>query len=121
MLIIFGVSLPEHKKVKYALPTLFGIGLHSAYRICMELGYSPNLTIKDLSVSQQFEITKKIKEEYRIELHLKEEIKANVQKYISNGSIRGFRHKNKLPVRGQRTQSNGKTPRRIVMGLPVRQ
>jgi small subunit ribosomal protein S13 len=72
-------------------------------------------------VDQQFEISKKIKTEFRIELHLREEIKANVQHYISNGSIRGFRHKNKLPVRGQRTQSNAKTPRKMQLGLIGRQ
>lgn len=120
MLVIFGVILPAQKKLKYALTTLFGIGPFSSDRICKELGYSPNLTVGDLNAEQQFEITKKIKEEYTIELNLRELIKGNVQRYISNGSIRGFRHKNKLPVRGQRTQSNGKTPRRIFMGLASR-
>lgn len=120
MLVIFGVTLPNNKKLKYALPKLFGIGSYSASKICSELGYSPNLTVNDLSIDQQFEITKKIKSEYKIELHLREEIKSNVQRYITNGSIRGFRHKNKLPVRGQRTHTNGKTPRRILFGLASR-
>jgi small subunit ribosomal protein S13 len=117
MLVIFGVTLPSNKKVRYALPMLFGLGQYSANKICNELGYSPNLTVGDLNADQQFEISKKIKTEYRIELHLREEIKGNVQRYISNGSIRGFRHKNKLPVRGQRTQTNAKTPRKMHLGL----
>ncbi len=120
MLIIFGVTLLKDKKIRYALPLLYGIGISSAKKICLELGYAPNLKIKDLTEEQQFEVAKKIKEEYRLENNLKEEVKGNIQRYITNGSIRGFRHRNKLPVRGQRTQSNAKTPRRVIMGIAIK-
>jgi len=120
MLLIFGVTLPRDKKIKYALPKLYGIGRDSAVRIAKELGFAPELKIKDLTEEQQFKILTKVKEEYRLEGNLREEVKGNIQRYISNGSIRGYRHRNKLPVRGQRTQSNGKTPRRVIMGMPIK-
>jgi small subunit ribosomal protein S13 len=117
MLVIFGVTLPKQKKLIYALPDLYGIGHKSAVRICQELGYAPNLHVEDLTESQQYAIAKKIKEEFRIEGNLRELVKANIQRYYVNGSIRGFRHRNHLPVRGQRTHSNGKTPRRVILAL----
>jgi len=120
MLIIFGVTLPKEKKIEYGLSKLYGIGRKSAIRISKELSLSPELKIKQLTEEQQFQILIKIKEEYRLENNLREEIKGNIQRYISNGSIRGFRHKNKLPVRGQRTQSNAKTPRRVIMGMAIK-
>ena len=120
MLLIFGVTLPKDKKVLYALPKLYGIGKASALKICKELGFSPELKIKDLIGEQQFLLAKKVKEEYRLEDNLREEVKSDVRRYISNGSIRGFRHKNHLPVRGQRTKSNAKTPRRVIQGLSSR-
>jgi small subunit ribosomal protein S13 len=120
MLIIFGVTLPKRKKIEYALSKLYGIGRNSAIRICKDLGFAPELKIEDLTEEQEFNILIKIKEEYRLENNLREEIKGNIQRYISNGSIRGFRHKNKLPVRGQRTKSNAKTPRRVVMGMSIK-
>lgn len=120
MLVIFGVVLPKEKKVEYALPLLYGIGPKSSKKICQELGFAPNLKVADLTEEQQFEIAKKVKEEYRLESNLREEVKGNIQRYISNGSIRGFRHRNKLPVRGQRTQSNAKTPRRVIMGMALK-
>lgn len=120
MLIIFGVTLLKNKQIRYALPLLYGIGRSSAEKICLELGYAPTLKIAELTEEQQFELAKKIKEDFRLENNLKEEIKGNVQRYISNGSIRGYRHRNKLPVRGQRTQSNAKTPRRVLMGIALR-
>lgn len=120
MLVIFGVVIPKEKRVQYALPILFGIGRASAVKICQDLGFAPKLTVADLTDTQQFELAKKIKEEYRLESNLREEIKGNIQRFISNNSIRGFRHRNKLPVRGQRTQSNAKTPRRVIFGIAMR-
>lgn len=120
MLIIFGVTIPKEKRVTYALPILYGIGTSAAKQICNDLGFAPGLKVADLTEEQQYELTKKVKEEFRLENNLREEVKGNIQRYITNGSIRGFRHRNKLPVRGQRTQSNAKTPRRVVMGMAVR-
>jgi small subunit ribosomal protein S13 len=109
MLIIFGVKLINEKKIVYALPQLYGIGISLAKKICNELNFAPELTIKQLTGKQQFEIAKKIKEEFRVEENLKEIVKNNIQRYILNGSVRGFRHKNNLPVRGQRTHTNART------------
>lgn len=109
--------MPKEKKVELALPLLFGIGKASGIKICRELGFAPKLKVANLTADQELAILKKMREEYRLESNLREEIKGNIQHYISNGSIRGFRHRNKLPVRGQRTQSNGKTPRRVIMGI----
>ena len=120
MLIIFGVTIPKEKRVPYALTSLYGIGLSSAKKICNELGFAENLKVTDLTEDQQFDINQKVKEEYRLENNLREEIKGNVQRYITNGSIRGFRHRNKLPVRGQRTKTIAKTPRRVLMVIALK-
>lgn len=111
-LVIFGVTLPREKKVLHALPLLYGLGKSRSIEICNALGFAPQLTIGDLTDAQQFTLAKKIKEEYTIEGNLEEEIKLDIQRYQSNGSQRGYRLRNGLPVRGQRTHSNGKTARR---------
>lgn len=121
MVIIFGVNLQRKKKIQYALPELYGIGVKTAKNICKELGLAPELRVEDLTEQQQFEISKKVKEEYNVENSLREEIKGNIQRYITNGSVRGFRHKNRLPVRGQRTHSNARTARRVIMGIALKQ
>lgn len=120
MLLIFGVTLDENKRISEALPKLFGLGKPKAIRICNEIGLSPNLKIKDLIPDQQYLLAKKVKEEYRVEETLREEIKSNIRRYMTNGSIRGFRHRHHLPVRGQRTHSNGKTPRRVILGFSTK-
>jgi len=109
MLIIFGVKLIQEKKIVYALPQLYGIGITLSKKICQELNFAPELTIQQLTAKQQFDIAKKIKEEFRVEEKLKEIVKNNIQRYILSGSLRGYKHKNNLPVRGQRTHTNAKT------------
>jgi small subunit ribosomal protein S13 len=115
MLVVFGVTLPREKKVLYALPELYGIGLTRSRQICNELSLPPRIRVGELTDSQQFEIAKKLKEDFLLEGTLREAIKTDLQRYMSNGSVRGFRHRNFLPVRGQRTHSNGKTVRRVSM------
>ena len=92
MLLIFGVTLPKDKKVIYALTKLYGIGKASAIKISKELGLSPELKIKDLIGEQQFLLAKKVKEEYRLEDNLREEVKSDVRRYA-------------------------RTPRRVIQGL----
>jgi small subunit ribosomal protein S13 len=117
MILIFGVTLDKDKKVVHALPQLYGIGKAAALSLCKELGFSLNLKVSQLSEDQQYALSKKTKEDYRLEDALREMVKSDIKRYMSNGSLRGFRHRNRLPVRGQRTRTNAKTPRRQSLGL----
>ena len=111
-LIIFGKTLPQKKKIVFALTELYGIGISSSTSICRDLGLLPRLKIKDLTDIQQYQIAKKIKNEFIVEGTLEEHLKLIIQIYTNNGSRRGYRLRNGLPVNGQRTHSNGKTARK---------
>jgi small subunit ribosomal protein S13 len=111
-LVIFGVTLARQKKVVYALPLLYGIGLSRSRQICRDLGLAPQLTIGELTENQQYSLAKYIKENFLVEGNLEEYLKQKILHYTSNGSRRGYRLRNGLPVRGQRTHTNAKTARR---------
>jgi small subunit ribosomal protein S13 len=111
-LILFGRTLPQNKKVIFALTELSGIGITSSTSICRDLGLLPSLKIKDLTDMQQYLVAKKIKDEFIVEGSLEEHIKLVIQEYQNNGSRRGYRLRNGLPVNGQRTHSNGNTARK---------
>jgi small subunit ribosomal protein S13 len=100
------------KKVAFALTTLYGIGIVRAQEICASLGLTPQLKIKDLTENQQIAIVKKVKDAFVIEGNLEEQIKLDLNHHQTNGSLRGYRLRNGLPVRGQRTHSNCKTARK---------
>jgi small subunit ribosomal protein S13 len=113
MLIIFGIKLPQNKKIRYALTSLYGIGLTTASQICDQLSFPTNITINDLTETQKLALSRLIKQNYKIESTLRKEVRKNIEKYVKNESIRGFRHRHGLPVRGQRTHTNAKTQRKL--------
>jgi small subunit ribosomal protein S13 len=115
MLILFGKKISDDKPVRYALTKIFGIGITRSSLICNFLNIPFNLKIKDLTENQKFQITTYIKENFCVDLQLKTQIKNNIQDFIDIKSVRGFRHRSNLPVRGQRTHSNGKTRKRGII------
>ena len=109
MLIIFGKKLDENKKVRIGLTEIFGIGISNAKKLCYALNIPQALKISELTENQTVEISVFIKENFIVEAKLQQIIKENINTYIAMNSVRGFRHRMKLPVRGQRTHSNAKT------------
>jgi len=112
MLIIFGKKISDEKQVRYALSELYCIGFSIANKICNLLDIPLNVKISDLTEHQKFLISTYIKENYLIDNQLKIQLQNNIQTTIDIKSVRGFRHRSKLPVRGQRTHSNGRTRKR---------
>ena len=106
---IQGVDLPRDKRIEYALPYVFGIGLTTAQRILNKLEINFSIRVKDLSEDQIARIQKEITSGYVTEGDLRKEIRTNVKRLQDIGSYRGSRHKRSLPVRGQRTKTNART------------
>ena len=112
MLIIFGKKISEEKQVRYGLTEIYGIGYSNANKICNCYNIPFSLKIADLTEEQILLISSYIKENFLVDSLLKMQIEDNIQTYININSVRGFRHRAKLPVRGQRTHSNGRTRKR---------
>lgn len=107
----FSQKINGKKPIKQAVNTLLGIGLFLADRYCKDLGYNPRLRFNKLTKKQQIMLEHKIKND-RNNLKQDNLIKAfqeNVKSLIAILCYKGFRHKNFLPLRGQRTRTNGKT------------
>ena len=106
---IEGVNLPSNKRVEYALPYIFGIGLIISQAILGEVKISPDKRVKDLTDAEIASIQKVITDTYKVEGELRKEITLNIKRLQEIGSYRGLRHKRGLPVRGQRTKTNART------------
>lgn len=106
---IAGVSIPMEKKIFVSLSYIFGIGKNNAFDILSKAGVDSNTRTKDLTEDQLSEIRKLIDAEYVIEGDLRAEISTNIKNKISIGCYQGYRHRLRLPVRGQRTKTNAKT------------
>ena len=112
---IAGVDLPPNKRVEIALTYIYGIGRSQAGKILTAAGVSFEVKVRELNDDEINKIRKVIEEQYRVEGDLRKEITMNIKRLMEIGSYRGLRHRRGLPVRGQRTKTNGRTrkgPRR---------
>src|SRR6185295_12155947 len=105
---IAGVDLPRRKAIAYALPYIYGIGLHTAKLICSRVNIPPDRKVDELSEVDVKALRETI-ETFKVEGDLRREVQQNIKRLMDLGSYRGLRHRRGLPVRGQRTHSNART------------
>jgi small subunit ribosomal protein S13 len=113
---IEGVVLPHDKRIEYALPYIYGIGLTRSRDILETVGVHIDTRVKDLTDAQVAAIQNEITKRYRVEGALRKEVTLNIKRLQEIGSYRGERHKKGLPVHGQRTKTNARTKRGKVRG-----
>lgn len=113
---IEGVVLPHDKRIEYALPYIYGIGLTRSRDILNTVGINFDIRVKELTDAQVASIQNEITKRYRVEGALRKEVSLNIKRLQEIGSYRGERHKKGLPVHGQRTKTNARTKRGKVRG-----
>ncbi len=108
---IAGVDLPRDKRVEIGLTYIYGIGLTRSHNILAVTGVNPDIRVKDLSDSDVASLREAIETHYQVEGDLRRLETMNVKRLMDIGTYRGRRHRMGLPVRGQRTRTNGRTRR----------
>jgi len=108
---IFGVNIPDNKRIEASLPYLYGVGLSVSKKALAEAKVDPDKRAKDLTPDEVLRIQNFIEKNYPVEGELRQLIKRNVQRLRDLGTYRGMRHSRRLPVRGQRTKTNSRTVR----------
>jgi len=106
---IAGVDLPKKKKIEYALPYIYGIGLTTSRKILKDTGIDPNKRVYELSEEEISTLNKEIQANYIVEGELRKIVQLNIKELMDLGCYRGLRHRRGLPVRGQRTKTNART------------
>lgn len=108
---MLGVTLPDEKRIDYALTTLYGIGWTNVKGILEKTGVKTNKKVKEVTEEEFKKILEIIETNYKVEGYLREAINENIKRLREIGSYRGIRHVRGLPVDGQRTKSNARTKR----------
>ena len=106
---IAGVDVPDRKKILYSLQYVHGIGPKYAASILSEASIDPNLKANELDEQQLAAIGAIIDNGYLVEGALRRQVGQNIQRLRDIRSYRGDRHRNGLPVHGQRTKCNART------------
>jgi len=109
---LLGVDLPRNKRIAYALTYIHGIGLTSAQKIIKLADISSEIRTDDLTTEQTVALRQAVE---GIDLKLEGDLRRfnglNIKRLNEINCHRGKRHRNSLPVRGQRTRTNARSRR----------
>lgn len=110
MLRIAGVVLPAEKRIVIALTEIKGVGQSLSAKIIKELNINPDTKASALSEEEQARLRSRIEQE-EVEGDLSRKVSMDVKRLQDIGTWRGYRHRRKLPVRGQTSRRNARTKR----------
>ena len=108
---IFGVNVPDNKRVDISLTYLYGIGRTLSARALVAAKVDPAKRAKDLTADEVLRLQGFIETNYPVEGELRQRIKTDINRLKDLQAYRGLRHMRRLPVRGQRTRTNSRTVR----------
>ena len=112
MVRLLGIDLPKNKRIEYALTYIHGIGLASAQKIIQLAEISPETRTDDITTEQTV-LLRNILENFELKLEgdLRRFNGLNIKRLNEINCHRGKRHRNSLPVRGQRSRTNARSRR----------
>jgi len=112
MVRLVGIDLPRNKKVVYALTYIHGIGLTSAKKLVEIANINPETRTDNLTTEEVVLLRQTIEDsELQLEGDLRRFNGLNIKRLNEINCHRGKRHRNNLPVRGQRTRTNARSRR----------
>ena len=106
---IAGIYIPSNKRGVIALTYIFGIGRSRAAQVLQEVGVSEDKKVQDWSDDEISAIRNAIATGFKVEGELRSEVQQHIKRLMDIGCYRGIRHRNGLPLRGQRTKNNSRT------------
>ena len=112
MVRLVGVDLPRDKRIVYSLTYIHGIGLTSARKLVELANISLDTRTSDLTTEEVVALRQTLEEsDLKLEGDLRRFNGLNIKRLNEINCHRGKRHRNNLPVRGQRTRTNARSRR----------
>ncbi|MDE0871101.1 MAG: 30S ribosomal protein S13 [Flavobacteriales bacterium] len=106
---IAGIDIPRNKRGVIALTYIYGIGRSRASKLLAESGVSEDKKVDDWTDEEIGAVRTAISTGFKVEGELRSEVQSHIKRLMDIGSNRGIRHRNGLPLRGQRTKNNSRT------------
>ena len=108
---IFGVNVPDQKRIEIALTYIYGVGRAVSGRALAAAKIDPGKRAKDLTAEEILRVQNFIEKNFPVEGELRQRLRTNVNRLKDLQTYRGMRHARRLPARGQRTRTNSRTVR----------
>ena len=98
--------------VTQALQNIPGLGRYQSLQLCDEMGFASTMRVAEVKVEDWERLQQLITTYYHTGQDMHRRRVEAIRRLIAMGTYRGFRHVAHLPVRGQRTHTNGRSRRR---------
>ncbi len=108
---IFGVNIPDNKRIEIALTYLYGVGPVVSKRALAAAKVEEGKKAKDLTPDEILRVQNFLEKNHPVEGELRQLVRGNINRMKDLQTYRGMRHSRRLPVRGQRTRTNSRTVR----------
>ncbi len=108
---LMGITLPDEKRIDYALTLVYGIGWSNVKVVLDQSKVDHSKKVKEVTEDELKKIIEVMEKNFKVEGELRELLTDNIKRLREIGSYRGNRHVRGLPSRGQRTKSNARTKR----------
>jgi small subunit ribosomal protein S13 len=106
---IAGIDIPRNKRGSISLTYIYGVGRSRAVKVLEEAGVDSNKKVQDWNDDEIGKIRSIIGSSFKVEGELRSEVQSDIKRLMDIGCQRGIRHRNGLPLRGQRTKNNSRT------------
>ena len=112
MVRLLGIDLPRNKRIAYALTYIHGIGIQTAKTLIELANISDETRTNELTTEETIALRKVLEDSnLQLEGDLRRFNGLNIKRLNEINCYRGQRHRNSLPVRGQRTRTNARSRR----------
>jgi small subunit ribosomal protein S13 len=108
---IFGVNIPDNKRIEVALTYVYGMGPSLSKKALMAAKIDLDKRAKDMTADEVLRVQNFIEKNFPVEGTLRQLVRGNITRLKELQTYRGMRHAKRLPVRGQRTKTNSRTVR----------
>lgn len=116
---LLGVDIPNDKSTAISLTYLYGVGDRTARELCHKAGIDPQKKARELAEDELGRLAALLERDYTVEGPLRRQLAQSINRLRDIKCYRGLRHRQGLPVRGQRTRTNARTrkgPKKTVAG-----
>lgn len=111
------INLNLTREIRNSIQDILGVGWYKSILVCSKMGLSYPFSCGNLNLFYFYILSSILDFVTILEVRIKRFIYDNISRSFEIQSYKGFRHKDSLPSRGQRTRTNASTKKRINYNL----
>jgi len=115
MIYFMNRELDDNELIVYEIQKVYGVGKFISKNICKQIGISQKAKVRDIQEGKFLEMYRLLSKRVLLDFELRYKSYMYMQKKIELKSYKGLRYSYGLPANGQRTKTNGRTAKKLIV------